>query len=152
MVEENAVGGDHTPVGAVRAYYEAIDAGEYDRIRRLLAPEFVQRRPDRTLAGRDAFVGFMRDRRPRTDTTHVIAEYYRRTAVPVTEPTDEDLPTGETPVAADAAADDDPEASGETRIAARGRMLDGDGEPLFGFVDCFTVGSGRLVALRTYTD
>jgi ketosteroid isomerase-like protein len=57
---------------AVRDYYDAIDAGEYDRLRDLLAPGFVQHRPDRTLDGRDRFVRFMREGRPRTDTEHVV--------------------------------------------------------------------------------
>ncbi|RCU47044.1 DUF4440 domain-containing protein [Haloplanus salinus] len=57
---------------AVRGYYDAIDTGDYDRLRDLLAPGFVQRRPDRTLDGRDRFVEFMRDGRPRTDTEHVV--------------------------------------------------------------------------------
>jgi ketosteroid isomerase-like protein len=57
---------------AVRDYYDAIDAGDYDRLRDLLAPGFVQRRPDRTLDGRDRFVRFMREGRPRTDTEHVV--------------------------------------------------------------------------------
>jgi ketosteroid isomerase-like protein len=55
---------------AVRTYYEAIDAGAYDRLAEALDPSFVHRRSDRTLDGRDAFVGFMRDERPRTDTVH----------------------------------------------------------------------------------
>ena len=57
---------------AVRDYYDAIDAGDYDRLRDLLAPGFVQRRPDRTFDGRDRFVEFMREDRPRTDTEHVV--------------------------------------------------------------------------------
>ena len=57
---------------AARGYYDAIDTGDYDRLRDLLAPGFVQRRPDRTLDGRDRFVEFMRDGRPRTDTEHVV--------------------------------------------------------------------------------
>ncbi|QGX95420.1 nuclear transport factor 2 family protein [Haloplanus rallus] len=56
----------------VRAFYAAIDAGEYDRLRGLLAPEFVHHRPDRTLDGRERFVRFMREERPRTDTEHVL--------------------------------------------------------------------------------
>ena len=59
-----------------RAYYEAVDAGEYDRLRSLLAPDFVQRRPDRTFEGRDRFVAFMRDERPNTDTTHAVERVY----------------------------------------------------------------------------
>lgn len=57
---------------AAMAYYEAIDAGDYDRLRALLAPDFVQHRPDRTLDGPESFVRFMREERPRTDTEHVV--------------------------------------------------------------------------------
>jgi ketosteroid isomerase-like protein len=59
---------------AVRGYYDAIDGGDYDRLRALLAPGFVQERPDRTLDGRDRFVRFMREERPRTDTEHVLED------------------------------------------------------------------------------
>ncbi|SEA37843.1 hypothetical protein SAMN04488065_2881 [Haloplanus vescus] len=59
---------------AVRAYYEAIDEGDDERLRGLLDPDFVQERPDRTFEGRAAFVRFMREDRPRTDTEHVLSE------------------------------------------------------------------------------
>ena len=59
-----------------RAYYDAIDEGDYDRLSDLLDPEFVQRRPDQTFEGRDRFVTFMRDERPMTDTTHVVDGVY----------------------------------------------------------------------------
>ncbi|MFD1569595.1 nuclear transport factor 2 family protein [Halorubrum laminariae] len=59
-----------------RAYYDALDAGDYDRLTELLAPEFVQRRPDRTFEGRDRFVAFMRDERPMTNTTHAVERVY----------------------------------------------------------------------------
>lgn len=58
----------------VTGYYDAIDAGAYDRLAAFLAPEFVHRRPDRTLDGREQFVTFMRKDRPRTDTEHVLDE------------------------------------------------------------------------------
>ncbi len=61
---------------AARAYYDAVDAGDYDRLAALLCPEFVHYRPDRTLEGRDAFVRFMRDERPMTDTTHAVDAVY----------------------------------------------------------------------------
>ncbi|WP_144799453.1 nuclear transport factor 2 family protein [Halorubrum depositum] len=64
------------PEGLARAYYEALDAGDYERLRELLAPDFVQRRPDRTFEGRDRFVAFMRDERPMTDTTHAVDAVY----------------------------------------------------------------------------
>jgi ketosteroid isomerase-like protein len=59
-----------------RAYYDALDAGEYERLRGLLHPDFVQHRPDRTFESRDRFVAFMRDERPMTDTTHVVEAVY----------------------------------------------------------------------------
>jgi len=58
--------------GAARAYYAALDAGDYDRLTELLDPSFVHRRPDRTLSGRDRFVRFMREERPSTGTTHAV--------------------------------------------------------------------------------
>ncbi|MFW6000063.1 MAG: nuclear transport factor 2 family protein [Halorubrum sp.] len=67
---------DADPAALARAYYAALDAGEYDRLASLLAPDFVQRRPDRTFEGRDRFVAFMRDERPNTDTTHAVERVY----------------------------------------------------------------------------
>ncbi|MFB6068432.1 MAG: nuclear transport factor 2 family protein [Halobacterium sp.] len=61
---------------AVTTYYEALDAGAYDRLSGLLTPAFVQHRPDRTLEGRERFVAFMRDERPTTDTTHAVDAVY----------------------------------------------------------------------------
>ncbi|SMO63969.1 nuclear transport factor 2 family protein [Halorubrum cibi] len=112
----------------VRRYYEAIDAGEYDRLAALLDPSFVHRRPDRTLEGRDRFVAFMRDERPMTDTEHVVDAVY------------ESDPDG----------DDPPNPAGPTGVAVQGRLLDADGDELFAFVDVFDVEDGRLTALRTY--
>ena len=63
---------DVQPPELARAYYRAIDAGDYDALADLLAPHFVHERPDRTLDGRDRFVAFVRDERPRTDTAHEI--------------------------------------------------------------------------------
>ena len=99
-----------------RAYYDALDAGDYERLRGLLHPEFVQRRPDRTFEGRDRFVAFMRDERPMTDTTHAVDAVY-------------------------------PKGPG---VAVRGRLLDGDGDEVFAFVDVFDVADDRLAALETY--
>ena len=64
------------PADLARAYYDALDAGEYERLASLLAPDFVQRRPDRTFEGRERFVAFMRDERPNTDTTHAVDRVY----------------------------------------------------------------------------
>ena len=105
-----------------RHYYETIDAGDFDALAALLAPEFRHIRPDRTLDGREAFVSFMRDDRPRTDTSHVVD------AVFVTD--------GE---------------GRERSVAVEGRLLaDGDGE-LFAFVDVFEFSDGAIARLRTFT-
>ncbi|MCU4800665.1 nuclear transport factor 2 family protein [Halobacteria archaeon HArc-gm2] len=61
-----------------RAYYEALDDGEYDRLTDLLAPDFSQSRPDRRFDGRDRFVGFMRDERPENDTAHPVDAVFER--------------------------------------------------------------------------
>jgi len=65
---------------AVHAYYETIDAGDYDRFGHLLAPGVVHERPDRTIEGRETLVGFMRDDRPNTDTSHEVEAVYRHSA------------------------------------------------------------------------
>ncbi|WP_265108492.1 nuclear transport factor 2 family protein [Halosolutus halophilus] len=54
----------------VRRYYDALDDHEYGRLEDVLAPDFVQRRPDRTFESREDFVEFMRDERPNPDTRH----------------------------------------------------------------------------------
>ncbi|WP_255169077.1 nuclear transport factor 2 family protein [Natrononativus amylolyticus] len=54
----------------VRAYYAALDGHAYENLESLLASDFRQRRPDRTLEGREAFVRFMREERPNRETTH----------------------------------------------------------------------------------
>ncbi|MFU8868780.1 nuclear transport factor 2 family protein [Natronococcus sp.] len=58
------------PVALVERYYDALDTHEYDALEDLLAPEFVQRRPDRRFEGREAFVEFMREGRPNKRTRH----------------------------------------------------------------------------------
>jgi ketosteroid isomerase-like protein len=68
--------GSRSPQTAARAYYRALDEGDYDLLADLLAPEFVHERPDRTLEGRERFVRFMREERPQTDTTHPIDAVY----------------------------------------------------------------------------
>lgn len=60
------------PTALARSYYDALDEQEYDRLADLLAPAFVQHRPDTTLDGRDRFVQFMREERPDDETDHVI--------------------------------------------------------------------------------
>jgi len=60
----------------VQAYYDAIDDGDYDALRALLADDFVQERPDTTHDSPEAFVAFMRDDRPRDDTRHVLDGVY----------------------------------------------------------------------------
>ena len=60
------------PVDRARAYYRALDEGDYDLLAALLAEGFVHDRPDRTTEGRERFVRFMREERPQTDTTHPV--------------------------------------------------------------------------------
>ncbi|MEF8790088.1 MAG: nuclear transport factor 2 family protein [Haloarculaceae archaeon] len=62
--------------GLARAYYRHIDGGEYDALGDLLADGFRHVRPDRTIEGREAFVRFMRDERPMTDTSHHVDALY----------------------------------------------------------------------------
>jgi len=54
----------------VAEYYRCLDDDEYETLRSILHPEFVQQRPDRRFEGRAAFVEFMESGRPETDTTH----------------------------------------------------------------------------------
>lgn len=60
----------------VRRYYEALDAGDDGELEAVLAPSFVQRRPDRTFDDRDEFVRFMREERPMTDTRHDLVDVF----------------------------------------------------------------------------
>ncbi|OVE85283.1 nuclear transport factor 2 family protein [Natronolimnobius baerhuensis] len=60
------------PAGLVRQYYDALDGHEYERLESILAPSFVQRRPDRTFDDRTAFIQFMRGERPNPNTRHEI--------------------------------------------------------------------------------
>lgn len=116
---------DRGPATLARDYYQSIDAGEYDRLADLLAPAFRHVRGDRTIEGRDAFVRFMRDERPATDTTHAVDAVYR-------------------PEGTDGGA--------ESGVAVRGRLLRSDGTVWFGFVDVFEVAAGRLGGLTTYAN
>jgi ketosteroid isomerase-like protein len=77
--DDSAVAAPTEPKACVRAYYRALDGGEYDLLAALLRPEFVHDRPDMTLEGRDRFVTFMRDERPLTDTSHPLDAIYART-------------------------------------------------------------------------
>jgi len=63
-------------VATARAYYRALDKGDYDLLADLLTAAFVHERPDRTFEGRAQFVQFMREDRPQTDTTHPIDAVY----------------------------------------------------------------------------
>ena len=123
---------------AAMAYYGAIDAGDYDRLRTLLAPDFVQHRPDRTFDDRESFVRFMREERPRTDTEHVVD------AVGVGGETTEASRNGgemsETPRHGDAVA-----------VFVEGRLRGADGTDLFGFVDVHRVSDAGIESLTTYT-
>ncbi|MFC7202778.1 nuclear transport factor 2 family protein [Haloferax namakaokahaiae] len=106
-----------------RRYYEAIDDKRYDDLRAVLAPEFVQYRGDMTLDGRDEFVSFMREDRPNKETSHVLD------GIETTSGTKGD--------------------EGETEVVVEGRLLDADGEVMFGFRDRFRVEHGQLAELKT---
>jgi ketosteroid isomerase-like protein len=64
-------------IALARAYYEALDGHDYERLASILAAGFVHVRPDMTLEGRDRFVRFMREERPDPDTTHEVENVYR---------------------------------------------------------------------------
>lgn len=63
----------------VAEYYRCLDDDEYETLRSILHPEFVQQRPDRRFEGRAAFVEFMQTERPQTDTTHRIEDVLEST-------------------------------------------------------------------------
>ncbi len=44
------------------------------------------------------------------------------------------------------------DGEGAETVAVEGRLLDGDDESLFGFVDVFSFDGSRVAELRTYTD
>ncbi|MDS0220324.1 nuclear transport factor 2 family protein [Haloarcula sp. S1AR25-5A] len=115
-----------------RAYYDAIDGGDYDQLTSLLAPSFVHDRPDRTIEGRERFVRFMREERPQTDTTHPLDGLYC--------PQDNG--------GAESAGGDGTETA---EVVARGRLLDADGERIVGFVDVFTFAGDDIERIETYT-
>jgi ketosteroid isomerase-like protein len=56
---------------AVRAYYEYVDAGEYDALLSLFASDVTYDRPGQdSIDGRDALARFYREDRPLTDGAH----------------------------------------------------------------------------------
>ncbi|GKZ13205.1 nuclear transport factor 2 family protein [Haladaptatus sp. T7] len=57
----------------VRAYYDSIDAHDYETFAGLFTPDVVHERPDRTIEGRDTLVSFMRDDRPNKETSHELS-------------------------------------------------------------------------------
>lgn len=117
----------------VRAYYRALDDHDYDRLADLLAPDAVQRRPDRTFEGREALVSFMREGRPETETTHDVRAVYVA-----------DGAAGESAGGTESADRTD-------EVAVRGRVLTGTDETLVRFVDVVAVENGRIAAIDTYT-
>jgi hypothetical protein len=151
---DSSLDADRDPADAratARAYYAAVDDGDYDRLRSLLAPEFVQDREDRTLDGREAFVRFMREERPETATTHEIrATYVARRGDAA--PTDaDDAAAGPAPNP-ESDPDHDPGPDAPVEVAVRGLLRRPDGRPWFRFVDVFALDAeGRLATLLTFT-
>ena len=141
----------------VRTYYACLDDARYDDLRDVLAPGFTQRRPDRTFDGRDAFLSFMTENRPHSDTVHELDGVF------VEPPTDDpqrarpdgDGSTfGERTAASDdtARGDPTPTAGDEAEtVLARGTVVRENGDVIVRFVDCFDVLADRIVALDTYT-
>lgn len=122
------------PVEQARAYYRALDEGDYELLAALLAEDFVHDRPDRTIEGRERFVRFMREERPQTDTTHPVDAVFE--ADGGTQPQGPRASSGQPPGDA---------------VAVRGRLLDADGDPIVGFVDVFEFGADRVQRIETYT-
>lgn len=114
-----------TSTRAIRRYYRTIDDAAYRELSSLLNPGFRQYRPDRTIDGREAFVRFMRDERPRTDTIHEIHDIFYRV---------------------------DDGRHGSLAIAARGSLLASDGNRIISFVDVHAFDDAGLIELLwTYT-
>ncbi|MDS0299911.1 nuclear transport factor 2 family protein [Halogeometricum sp. S1BR25-6] len=114
----------------VRGYYEAVDAGEYDKLAALLVPEFVHDRPDRTLSDRETFVSFMREDRPEKDTRHDVTAVYRA-------------------VGGDGDRDEDGDVPAEGWVA-RGRLVGADGRVRFEFADAFSLSADGVTRIETF--
>lgn len=136
----------------VRAYYDRLDDARYDDLRDVLAPGFTQRRPDRTFPDREAFLAFVVEDRPHTDTVHELDGVF----VQATDDTPQhrqrtDSPTDDSPTAT-ANGDWTPTAGDEAEtVLARGTVVRDTGDVVVRFVDCFDVLADRIVALDTYT-
>jgi hypothetical protein len=143
----------------VRTYYAYLDDARYDDLRDVLAPGFTQRRPDRTFDGRDAFLSFMTENRPHSDTTHDLDGVFVQhtatdAAAPGTRLDADGNATADRPDSDDATERDDltPTAGDEAEtVLARGTVVRENGDVLVRFVDCFDVLADRIVALDTYT-
>jgi len=117
-------------VDQARAYYRALDEGDYDLLAALLARDFAHDRPDRTLEGRERCVRFMREERPQTDTTHAIDAVFEGGGKP------HGASSGRRPDGA---------------VVVRGRLLDAGGDLIVRFVDVFEFADERIARIETYT-
>ena len=147
----------------VRAYYDRLDDARYDDLRAVLAPGFTQRRPDRTFPDREAFLAFVVEDRPHTDTGHELEGVFvqasddtpsnrQRTDAPTDGAPDATANWTPTDGAPDATANWTPTAGDEAEtVLARGSVETTDGDVIVRFVDCFDVLADRIVALDTYT-
>ena len=125
------------PVDLVADYYDALDTHDYDALRALLDPAFVQHRPDRRFDSREAFVRFMREERPQSDTTHRVHGHY--------------VPDGESDGEIGTIDDQSDGEAGTTEVLARGELLSAEGDLLVRFVDRFRITEGRITELETFT-
>lgn len=82
MTDREPDAGGRDPASLARGYYRSMDVGDYEALAALLAPVFTQVRGDRTIEGREAFVRFVAEERPETDTTHEIDAVYREEGGP----------------------------------------------------------------------
>jgi ketosteroid isomerase-like protein len=136
----------------VRAYYDRLDDARYDDLRDVLAPGFTQRRPDRTFPDREAFLSFVAEDRPHTDTVHELDGVFVQTTEDTRsrrQQTDSRTDDSSPP---SAAGEVTPTASDDAEtVLARGTVVRDTGDVVVRFVDCFDVLADRIVALDTYT-
>lgn len=141
------------PVDAARRYYECLDDDAYDDLRDLLDPDFKHLRPDRVIEGRDRFVSFMAEDRPRMDTVHAVDVVFEQSVAH--EAGESELETADFggSVSPDGSTVESASPDGSTveEVAVRGRLFDTDGSELFAFVDIFRFEDGVATELQTFT-
>lgn len=128
------------------AYYDAIDADDYEGFADLLAPGVVHDRPDRTIEGKETLVAFMRDGRPNKETSHEVLAVFGGERDGIGNGGGNGADGGDR----DGGGYGEDSAGGAD-VAVEGRLLDADGNEMFGFVDAFGLKDGKIAEIRTYT-